>query len=149
MEFSASWSIDSEASDFEKMESGVNARAIDFAKFGQLYLNGGQWDGEQVVPADWVADSTAVDPSIQRDDYYPEGFGQSIYDSGQGYYKYMWYGYLRENGEFDFAAEGDHGQFIYVSPSKNLIIVRNGVEYGADWNGEPWIQAFYEFASSY
>ncbi len=41
MEGPASWSLDSEASGFEKMESGINARAIDFAKFGRLYLNNG------------------------------------------------------------------------------------------------------------
>jgi len=41
MEFDGSWSTDSVGSDFEKMETGVNARAIDFAKFGVLYLNGG------------------------------------------------------------------------------------------------------------
>jgi CubicO group peptidase (beta-lactamase class C family) len=38
MEFGGSWSTDSEAFDFEKMETGVNARAIDFAKFGVLFL---------------------------------------------------------------------------------------------------------------
>ena len=42
MEFGGSWSTDSEASDFEKMETGVNARAIDFAKLGVLFLNSGQ-----------------------------------------------------------------------------------------------------------
>jgi CubicO group peptidase (beta-lactamase class C family) len=38
MEFGGSWSTDSEAFDFEKMETGVNARAIDFAKFGVSYF---------------------------------------------------------------------------------------------------------------
>ena len=39
MEFPASWSLDSQQSGMEKMESGLNACAIDFAKFGRLYLN--------------------------------------------------------------------------------------------------------------
>ena len=54
MEFDGSWSLDSKASGFEKMESGINARAIDFAKFGRLYLNNGSWNGEQIVPSAWV-----------------------------------------------------------------------------------------------
>ncbi|MDQ3619326.1 MAG: beta-lactamase family protein, partial [Actinomycetota bacterium] len=45
-EAGGSWSIDSESSGFEKMESGINARAIDFAKLGSLYLHEGEWNGE-------------------------------------------------------------------------------------------------------
>jgi len=145
MEYSGSWSIDSEVSDFEKMESGVNARAIDFAKFGQLFLNNGNWNGVQVIPAEWVAESTQVDPSIHSDAYYPDGFGQSIYDSGQGYYKYMWYGIFRGEGDYDLVAIGDKGQYIYVSPHKNLIIVRNGVDFGIP--SVEWLALFYQFAS--
>ena len=55
MEAPASWSLDSERSGFEKLESGLNARAIDFAKFGRLYLNRGHWEGEQsFLPAGWT-----------------------------------------------------------------------------------------------
>jgi len=147
MEFSGSWSLDSEANGFEKMEAGLNARAIDFAKFGRLYLENGNWDGEQVIPAEWVAESTQVDPSRQRDTYYPDEMGQVIFDTLQGYYKYMWYGYARDGHEYDFAAEGDHGQYIYVSPQKNLIIVRNGIEYGTGQSWYGWIESFYQFAS--
>jgi CubicO group peptidase (beta-lactamase class C family) len=147
MEFSGSWSLDSEASGFEKMEAGLNARAIDFAKLGRLYLQNGSWDGVQVMPAEWVAESTQVDPSRQRDTYYPNEMGQIIFDTLQGYYKYMWYGYARDGDEYDFAAEGDHGQYIYVSPYKNLIIVRNGTEYGSDQSWYDWIESFYQFAS--
>ena len=46
MEFGGSWSTDSEASGFEKMETGVNDRAIDFAKFGVLFLNKRQLAGK-------------------------------------------------------------------------------------------------------
>jgi CubicO group peptidase (beta-lactamase class C family) len=61
----------------------------------------------------------------------------------------MWYGYFRAGAEYDFAAEGDHGQYIYVSPSKNLIIVRNGLEYGSEMSWDTWMRAFYQFASEY
>ena len=51
MEADGSCSLDSTQSAFEKMESGINARAIDLAKFGRLYLNRGEWNGKQVVEA--------------------------------------------------------------------------------------------------
>jgi CubicO group peptidase (beta-lactamase class C family) len=147
MEFSGSWSLDSEASGFEKMEAGINARAIDFAKLGRLYLKRGNWDGVQVIRAEWVAESTQVDPLRQRDTYYPGEMGQIIYHTLNGYYKYMWYGYTRDGDGYDFAAEGDHGQFIYVSPYKNLIIVRNGTEYGSEQSWYGWLESFYQFGS--
>jgi CubicO group peptidase (beta-lactamase class C family) len=65
-EFPASWSLDSQETGFEKMESGINARAIDFAKFGRLYLNGGNWGGKQIIPEDWVQASTQIDPTVDR-----------------------------------------------------------------------------------
>jgi CubicO group peptidase (beta-lactamase class C family) len=58
MEYPASWSLDSEKHGMEKMESGLNARAVDFAKFGRLYLRGGDWNGRQIVPERWVIEST-------------------------------------------------------------------------------------------
>ena len=55
-EYPASWSLDEAG--FEKMESGINARAIDFAKIGRLFLNNGRWQGEQVISEPWIAEST-------------------------------------------------------------------------------------------
>jgi len=46
MEYSGSWSLDSKASGFEKMEAGINGRPIDFAKFGRLFLEEGNWNGQ-------------------------------------------------------------------------------------------------------
>jgi CubicO group peptidase (beta-lactamase class C family) len=148
-EFDGSWSLDSVGSGFEKMETGVNARSIDFAKLGRLYLQGGVWNGKQVVPAEWVAEATQVDPATQRADYYPDAMGQALFGDLNGYYKYMWYGFFRGQDGYDFAAEGDHGQFIYVSPVKNLIVVRNGLEYGGDWSWVDWIGTAYNFASEF
>ena len=133
MEFDGSWSLDSETSGFEKMESGINARAIDFAKFGRLYLNNGNWDGTQVLPADWVAQSTGPDTS-------PDSLFK-----GDSYYALMWEGRRRGESDYDYDAEGHHGQGIYVSPHKNLIIVRNGEAYGEF--GQTWEDIFYQFAS--
>jgi len=145
MEFDGAWCLDSEKSGFEKMEAGLNARAIDFAKLGSLFLHNGEWNGQQVVSADWVQESTALDTAIQNADHYADEFGTEIYDSGRGWYKYFWYGMGRDDGTYDFTARGDHGQFIYVSPAHRLVIVRNGSEWGIP--GHDWMQAFYDAAS--
>jgi len=143
MEFDGSWSLDSEESGFEKMESGINARAIDFAKFGRLFLHKGNWDGAQVIPADWIAESTQEDPSVDRDEYYRDFH---LHETLDGYYKYMWWGLPRSEGEYDFSAVGKYGQYIYVSPAANLIIVRNGERYGIET--DHWMRLFFQLASS-
>ena len=147
MEFDGSWSLDSTSSGFEKMEAGINARPIDFAKFGRLFLEGGDWNGIQVLPNEWVLDSTQVDQSFQTTEYYTNDYGMEIFNQGTGYYKYMWYGILREDGEYDYYAEGDRGQIIYISPHNNLIIIRNGFEYGIPQFD--WVDALYQFATNF
>ena len=114
MEADGSWSLDSEASAFEKMESGINARAIDFAKFGRLYLNRGEWNGEQVVPASWVEQSTRVDTTSDPADFY----------------QYFWWVDVVEPERGRFLARGNLGQFVYVAPDKDLVIVRFGESFG-------------------
>lgn len=56
MNYDGSWSTDENG--FEKMESGVNAHAIDFAKIGRLMLKLGNWNGEQIISSEWVNKST-------------------------------------------------------------------------------------------
>lgn len=143
-EYSASWSLDEAG--FEKMESGINARAIDFAKFGRLLLNEGEWDGEQVISAQWIKES--IQDEGHPEDYYETSFGPEIRDAAEGgYYQYMWYGLIRDGGVDDFYAAGRYGQIIYVSPQANLVIVRNGETYGPNMGLFDWIEIFYEVAS--
>jgi len=122
-EFPASWSLDSEASGFEKMESGINARAIDYARFGLLYLHNGEWNGASILTSDWVRESTAPDPSDVR----PFEVNQSWQERG-GYYGYHWWGLTNSDGSYDYAARGHLGQIIYVAPRKNMVVVRFGGE---------------------
>lgn len=144
MEFAGSWSTDSQASDFERMEAGINARAIDFAKFGVLFVNRGGWQGQQVIDQAWVDESTQP--------FFPENY-ETYYNAnvasmpGRGYYNYMWWGMERPDGAYDFMAAGDKGQFIYISPAKKLVIVRHGIDYGIPWAA--WRALFYEFAGQY
>lgn len=119
-EYAASWSLDSESSGFEKMESGINARAVDYARFGSIFLHNGFWNDAHILPEDWVKESTApLDPDPR--DYGPAeeiGF----------YYKYHWNGLKNTDGTYDYYAEGHFGQYIYVAPRKNVVIVRLGDE---------------------
>jgi CubicO group peptidase (beta-lactamase class C family) len=132
MEAPASWSLDSEASSFEKMESGINARAIDFTKFGRLYLNNGSnWNGQQIISEKWVKTSTSAnsttDPSIE--------------------YQYGWWIYPPQEGvgnNHHFSARGNFGQFIYIVPEERLIIVRHGY----DFRDVNWINLFGSIAKS-
>jgi CubicO group peptidase (beta-lactamase class C family) len=121
MEFPASWSLDSQKYGFEKMESGINGRAIDFAKFGRLFLNNGHWNEQQLISEQWVVESTAPDP----DDHRPWLSAQEWKAAG-GYYKYMWWGMALEDGSYYYSASGHLGQRIAVFPDDDLIIVRFG-----------------------
>jgi len=124
MEADGSWSLDSKKDGFEKMESGVNARARDFARFGILFAKEGNWRGEQLISREWVEESTRpdtrTDPS--RD------------------YQYFWW-VNTPNGKNHFSAQGNYGQYIYVAPEKDLVIVRLGKEEGEKGYGY-WTDLF-------
>ena len=120
-EFPASWSLDSESSGFEKMESGINARAIDFARFGLIFLHNGFWNGVHILPESWVRESTEPprpDPRAWETMSYWPPYG--------GYYKYHWWGINNADGTYDFYAHGRYDQFVYIAPRKNVVIVRLG-----------------------
>lgn len=131
MQYGASWSLDSEGSGFEKMESGFNGRAIDFAKFGRLFLNNGDWEGEQIISEDWVRQSTAPDPTDDR----PWLMAQEWKGAG-GYYGYMWWGMRQPDGGYYYKASGHLSQRITVFPDDGLIIVRFGFDDAGpdDWD---------------
>lgn len=87
----------------------LDATARAYARFGLLYLHEGRWGDEQIIPASWVADSIADAPGDHP------GYG------------YMWW-----LGDVDgvpkdmYAAEGHDGQYIWVIPSLDLVVVRTG-----------------------
>ena len=146
MAFDGQWALDSDGSGFEKMEAGLNATAIDFAKLGSLFLSGGEWNGTRIVSTDWVLESTGPDPTRDREGHYRDEFGRWIHQDGAGWYAYFWYGRARGDAPHDYFAEGDHGQFIYVCPSADTVIVRLGSEFGIA-SGD-WVDGFYDFCSS-
>jgi CubicO group peptidase (beta-lactamase class C family) len=80
---------------------GLWLKPRDMAKIGKLMVQGGTWDGEEIVSAEWIAESTKVQTSHQ------------IY----GYYWYPW------EALGTFYAEGHGGQLIYVVPEKQTVVV--------------------------
>jgi len=126
MEYDASWSLDKQKNGLEKTFCCINARARDFAKIGRLYLNNGKWDSIQVVSSEWVERSTTID----------------TLNGSASYYQYQWW---IPSASGDYMAEGILGQFIYVNPNKNLIIVRLGKKYGK----VNWVSCFRKIAEAY
>lgn len=114
MENSATFSIDSKEHKFEHVADGLNATAIDFAKIGILLLKKGQWNNKQIIPEEWLSESVSLNESSKTDRY---GLN----------YKYLWW-LNRKNG--DFHAAGHFGQYIFVSPRSNTVIVRFGERKG-------------------
>jgi CubicO group peptidase (beta-lactamase class C family) len=139
MEYPATWSINHTGDGLEKMESGLNARAVDFAKLGRLYLNKGNWNGVQVIPEAWVIESTMPEPGNNR----PQ-VGEVQLPKPGGYYQYHWWGTSREGGLYDFTAVGHLGQYVFVRPDQNLILVRFGTETNTSVN---WFAFFQQLAA--
>lgn len=111
-EYDAAWSVDRLPDGIEKTYCCLSARARDFAKIGRLYMHNGDWNGRQLVPADWVRRSTEVDTSNGSADFY----------------QYQWW--IMNPGSGAFWAGGHLGQYIYVDPRRDLIIVRLGTSRG-------------------
>jgi hypothetical protein len=115
MEADGSWSLDSRHSSFEKMESGLNARAVDFAKLGLLVARDGRFGGRQLLPRAWVQDLTQV----------PTG-GGSVPAPG---YRFFWWTQDDRHPPAVFA-RGKYGQHLYVVPDSDLVLVRFGRDAG-------------------
>jgi CubicO group peptidase (beta-lactamase class C family) len=125
MEYDAIWIIDSDG--MEAAFGGLCAALRDYARFGRLYLHQGNWNGAQIVPAQWVKDSVTPDaPHLM-----PGKRKNS--DSIMGY-GYQWW--IPENSDGDFMAIGIYGQAIYVSPRDNIVIARSAAYADYDNDGE-------------
>lgn len=135
MEYAASWSIDNKKDSTMKAFCCINATARDFAKFGLLFLNNGQWEGKQVVSAKWVEQATTYDRPKNNFVYTYQWWTNRSYDTlgtpgfditrmhdtttyqGKSYYRYP---------DEDYIADGHLGQYIYVNPDQKIVIVRLG-----------------------
>ncbi|MHB8880707.1 MAG: serine hydrolase domain-containing protein [Thermodesulfovibrionales bacterium] len=89
---------------------GISMTPADMARFGYLYLRNGRWDNRQVVPAAWVAESTKKHIDT------PDGL------AGRYGYGYQWW----MNRFGGYSARGYGGQYIFVIPEYDLVIVFTG-----------------------
>ena len=97
------------------------ATARDFARFGLLYYNNGRWNNEQVLPVEWVKESTIASEADERK-HYGYQFWLNGYDKESP--SQRWY----PDAPSDmFFADGYGGQDIYIIPSKKLVVVRLGL----------------------
>ncbi|KQU68967.1 serine hydrolase [Phycicoccus sp. Root101] len=83
----------------------------DMAKLGQLYLDGGRWNGRQIVPTQWVEASTTAQVATQSD-------RGALAES----YGYQWW-VTQEKGHAAYAALGFAGQVVEVVPDLRLVVV--------------------------
>ena len=127
-EADATWNLDSEHSGFEKMESGLNARPVDYARFGLLFLHNGEWNGRRIVSEEWVGAASGADPTTDPASYH--GYG------------YFWWIDVERPGRF--YAQGKYGQYIYVAPDAAAVVVR----FGRDWGiaNTSWLATFRDIA---
>ena len=87
---------------------GLNVRTEDIARFGQLYLQKGQWQGKQLVPAAWVETATSrmmSNGSSPTSDW-EQGYGYQFWRSRHGFYR----------------GDGAHGQFCLILPQYDTVI---------------------------
>ena len=112
MEYNALSSTDKKG--FHKYFGGISANPKDLAKFGLLYLKNGNWNGQQIIPEEWVK-STAKRDTIQgKSTRYTNCFWLDTYPLENVFNK------------SDFFAGGYGGQIIYVNPENNTVIIRTG-----------------------
>jgi CubicO group peptidase (beta-lactamase class C family) len=88
--------------------SGLHARTEDIAKLGQLYLQRGQWDGVQLIPAEWVEQAASVQVANP---------GEPVPDWQQGYGFQFW---MSRHG---YRGDGAFGQFCVILPEHETVIV--------------------------
>ncbi len=103
--------------------SYMYATARDWARFGQLYLQDGQWEDEQILPPGWV-DYTRTPAPASHGQY--GALWWLNYGSGDDK---EWPGVPEDA----YAAEGHDGQYVVVIPSRNMVIVRLGVSRHGAW----------------
>lgn len=114
-EAEARWVLDAPGSaGREAAAGGISARLRDYGRFGLMFSHGGKIGGRQVVPADWVAAAShPQSPHTQ--------IGALGTNSPRGY-GYQWW--LPPGNDGVYMAVGIHGQYIFVDPKRDLVIVK-------------------------
>ncbi len=96
---------------------GMNARTRDYARFGLLVSEGGVWNGRQIIPADWIAESLAQSAP-------PPAPGS------RERYRYGLHWWLPPDADGEAVARGVYGQWIYLKPAEGVVIVKTSADRG-------------------
>ena len=101
---------------------GLYLKTEDLAKMGQLLLQNGEWNGKQIIPAEWVAEMSkkqveSINPGTRMEEAEAKGMTKENSDWMQGYGYQMW-----QCRPGCFRADGARGQYIIVVPDKNAVI---------------------------
>ena len=112
----ALWNTDTEGGD-EKAFCCINSNARDFARIGKLYMNFGNWNGNQILDSSYVKDATSIANLLDEDGNSNINYGYQFWMTN---YKDMHIYYAR----------GLWGQYVISIPDLDMIIVRLGRNYG-------------------
>ncbi|MBL7818380.1 MAG: serine hydrolase [Saprospiraceae bacterium] len=104
-----------EGYDWEKSPQGLNVagwglrvKTEDLAKFGQLYLQKGKWNGKQILPEAWIAEATSKQTTSQAgDNDWSQGYGYQFWRCKPGFYR----------------GDGAFGQFCMVMPEQEAVLI--------------------------
>jgi hypothetical protein len=95
---------------------GFWMRPIDFAKFGQLYLQKGWWDGKQIISEDWINESSKTHIQVTN-------------DLGYGYMWWKWIFKVDGRPFTAFSAQGNGENHLFIFPDLDLVVVLAGSAY--------------------
>ena len=99
------------------MGGGIRLRPRDFLKLGQLYLDGGVWNGQRIVSEDWVRESSAPQASLYADGDYGFAWWRQSYE-------------VRGRTIETYYASGNGGQLLFVVPELDLTVMIQAGNYG-------------------
>jgi CubicO group peptidase (beta-lactamase class C family) len=109
---------------------GIHLTAREAARFGALYLNDGEYEGNQIIPADWVHDSLRTYSEDARD------YGMSVRFRDMGY-GYQWWSARAGDHRFNFAW-GHGGQLIVLLDELDMVIVTTADPFFGQHDGQSW-----------
>lgn len=131
----ASWSLDSAARGQARAFCCLNARAVDYLRFGQMVLNGGEWNGRRIVSAAWLQRSTAAQSGLPGAS---DAARRNLEHAGRPYaafYGWQWRrrplpGTTPEQPGAMIYAQGLHGQILLIDPETQTVALRLGQRSG-------------------
>ncbi len=136
-EADAFWSTDRRGEEFALC--CLNATLRDYARFGRLFLEGGAREGRQIVPAAWVRASVTPEAAHLQ----PGPNPASHWTFGYGY---KWW--IPEDPQGDFLAIGVWGQYVYVDPTREVVIVKTSADPDFDGRDHETVAVFRAIALS-